>query len=162
MGHRENEDFAIAVWFTAGAASELPQMASKMLESGVEVVVTVGPLEADAAARATDQIPIVFINVEDPIAQGLIESYARPGGNITGVADGGFGISARRLELFAAIAPGMRRVLLPYNQANPHHSEEVEEYVRLAERMGLTLVPHPIEEMAGADELAIIATPRKH
>ena len=153
LGYREDEDFVAAVWFTEGDTTELDETVVEMLERGVDIVVTVGPLEADAAARATDDHPILFTNVGDPIAQGLVEAYARPGGNITGVADGGFGISGRRLQLFSEMVPTMERVLLPFNIANPHQASEVESYRQLADRLDLTLIPIPFAADGGADML---------
>jgi len=154
LGHVENEDFVIAVWFTEGDANALPQKAEEMLAAGVHVIVTVGPLEADAAAQATGELPIIFTNVGDPIEQGLIESYAQPGGNVTGIADAGFGISGRRLQLFAEMIPEMRRILLPFNITNPYQASEAEEYRRLASRLGISLLPVPFDADGGAAYLA--------
>ena len=153
LGYRENEDFVIAVWFAEGDAAALPERAARMLANDVDVVLAVGPMEAEAAAEATAETPIVFLYVDDPISLGLIETYARPGGNVTGVANGGFGISRRRLQLFGQMVPGMQRVLFPFNASNQHQSIEAELFAAYATEMGIEIVSLPIERAADLDQI---------
>ena len=88
LGYRENEQFVIGVRFTQGDLSALPAAARELVEQGVHILFTSGPVSAQAARMATTQIPIVFGGGGgNPVAQGLVQSFARPGGNITGVAD---------------------------------------------------------------------------
>jgi ABC-type uncharacterized transport system substrate-binding protein len=87
MGYRENEDFVIGVRFTQGDSTVLPAMARELVRDGVNILLCLGDAEAKAAQQATTTHPIVFSGVGDPVGQGLIHSYARPGGNITGVTD---------------------------------------------------------------------------
>ena len=68
---------------------------------------------------ATTHIPIVFSGVGDPIGLGLIQSFARPGGNITGVTDLGLELGPKRLEVFQEIVPGLKRVLYLYAAMRP-------------------------------------------
>ena len=67
---------------------------------------------------ATNQIPIVFIGSGDPVGLGLVQSLARPGGNITGVADLDIELVPKRMEIFRELVPGLKRVLTPYDATN--------------------------------------------
>src|SRR5687768_14548010 len=88
LGYRENEHFVIGVRFTQGDPAELPVAARELVRHGVDIIVTSEASNAAVAAKAaTSRIPIVFIGGSDPVGLGLVKSFARPGGNVTGVAD---------------------------------------------------------------------------
>ena len=114
---------------------------------------------AQASHQATQRIPIVFAGVGDPIALGLIESFARPGGNITGVTDLSLELSAKRLEVFRDLLPGLKRVLYPYSPADDLSAKTARGYRDAARRLGIDLV----EQAIGTQEEArtIITQVRK-
>src|SRR5215510_3522165 len=85
LGYRENEQFVLGVRFTQGNLAALPAAARELVQYGVDLIVADYNEPAKAAQMATSQIPIVFIGDSDPVGLGLIQSFARPGGNITGV-----------------------------------------------------------------------------
>jgi ABC-type uncharacterized transport system substrate-binding protein len=85
LGYREDEDFFLGVRFTQGNLAELPAAARELVQHGVDQLLTAGVNATKAAQRATQTIPIVFMNVDDPVAFGLVQSYARPGESMTGV-----------------------------------------------------------------------------
>ena len=155
MGYRENEDFVIGVRFTQGDMSALPAAAREMVRDGVDIIFCVGESEAKAAQQATTTNPIVFAAVGDPVGQGLIDSYARPGGNITGVTDLEIVLSAKRLQLFKELLPRLKRVLVPYSASNAHHAANVTQYRAAAPRLGIVLVERKLRTMEEArDALA--------
>lgn len=89
----------------------LPGMAEELVGKRVDAILAIGPEAAVAAARATKTIPIVFWGVAYPVEQGLIQSFARPGGNVTGIAFWtGPELATKLLEIFREIAPGVSRV----------------------------------------------------
>ena len=92
--------------------SRLPDLALDLVRRGVSVIIVPGSMEAVSAARsATGSIPIIFSNaVTDPVRAGLVASLSRPGGNITGIADFGSVLSAKRLELIKLLVPDASRV----------------------------------------------------
>jgi putative ABC transport system substrate-binding protein len=147
MGYRQDEDFVIGVRFTQGDVSLLPAAAREMVRDGVDILYPVGEAEAKAAQQATTTHPIVFTSVSDPVGLGLVKSHARPGGNITGVTDLDTALSAKRLQLFEELIPGLRRVLLPYNAANRHHAALVSRYRAAARRLGIHLVERKLRTM---------------
>jgi putative ABC transport system substrate-binding protein len=152
-GYRENKDFVIGVRFTQGSASELPQAARDLVAHGVDVIVATGRgPEAKAAQMATSQIPVVFVVASDPVASGLVKSFARPGGNLTGIADLGVDLVPKRMEIFRELVPRLRRVLLVYDATNAEAVEHLGVHRDAARRLGLTLVERPVrtEEEARA------------
>ena len=155
LGYRENEDFVIGVRFTQGDSAVLPAVAREMVRDGVDIFFCTGESEAKAAQQATTTHPIVFGAVSDPVEQGLIQSYARPGGNITGVTDLDMELSAKRLQLFTELLPGLKRVLFPYNVNNEHQATNARQYRAAAQRLGIALVERPLHTMEEArDALA--------
>ena len=113
LGYRENEQFVLGVRFTQGDLTALPAAARELVQYGVDIIFTSDDSPAKAAQMATTRIPIVFSVVSDPVGLGLIQSFARPGGNITGVTDLRLELGPKRLEVFHEIVPGLKRVLYP-------------------------------------------------
>jgi putative ABC transport system substrate-binding protein len=153
LGYREDTDFAIGVRFTEGKAAELPAAARDLVRHRVDVIVTVeSGVSTKAAQMATNQIPIVFIGSGDPVGLGLVQSFARPGGNITGVADLDVELVPKRMEIFRELVPGLKRVLLPYDATNSDAVAQLAVHRDAARRLGLTLVERPVrgEEEARA------------
>ncbi len=87
LGYRENEQFILGVRFTQGDLAALPAAARELIQYGVDIIFTSEASPAKAVQMATTRIPIVFSGVADPVGLGLIQSFARPGSNITGVTD---------------------------------------------------------------------------
>ena len=87
LGYREAEQFVIGVRFTQGDITALPAAAHELVRHDVDLIIADADESAKAAKQATSKIPIVFASVADPVGLGLIESFARPGGNITGVTE---------------------------------------------------------------------------
>jgi putative ABC transport system substrate-binding protein len=140
LGYREQEDFVIGVRFTQGDLAALPAAARQLVQYGVDLIFVAEEGPAKAVQVATTRIPIVFVTVGDPVGLGLVQSFARPGGNITGVTDLHTELGPKRLELFREIVPGMKRVLFPYDQADAHAVEQARVYRDAAHRLGVVLV----------------------
>jgi len=151
LGYRENEDFIIGVRFTSGDVSGLEGAARDLLAQGADILLA-GEGEAAAAARAaTSHVPIIITTGGDPIGRGLARSYARPGGNVTGVNDLHLELCAKRLEIFREIVPGLRRILFVYDSADRNFVAEALAYREAAPRLGLTLVERPVRGRAAAE-----------
>lgn len=107
----EGQNLVIESAFADNKVERLAAMAEDLVRKHVDVILAYPDLPAIAAARATRTIPIVFVNVNWPVEQGLIESYGRPGRNVTGVSTyTGIEVSAKRLEFLKAIAPAATRL----------------------------------------------------
>jgi putative ABC transport system substrate-binding protein len=140
LGYKEDEQFVIGVRFTHGDVAALPAAARELVQYGVDIIFASEESAAKAAQMATTRIPIVFSYVADPVGLGLIQSFARPGGNITGVTDLQFELSPKRLEVFREIVPGLKRVLLPYDAADAYAVAGARVYRDAAHRLGIVLV----------------------
>ena len=155
LGHRENEHFVIGVRFTQGDPdpTRLGTAARQLAEQGARIIVTGGTNATKAAQLITLQIPIVFMGGSDPVESGLVESFARPGGNITGVADLDTDLAPKRLEIFRELIPGLKRILFPYHADEIGAANNVNLNREAARRLDVTLVERPLGSQAKAKEL---------
>jgi putative ABC transport system substrate-binding protein len=152
LGYRENEQFVIGVRFTQGDLTALPAAARELVQYGVDIIFASEDSPAKAAQLATTQIPIVFSVVSDPVGLGLIQSFARPGGNITGVSDVRLDLSPKRLEVFHDIVPRLKRVLFLYDAADADAVAGAKMYREAVHRLGIELIEKAVrtEEEAQA------------
>jgi putative tryptophan/tyrosine transport system substrate-binding protein len=144
LGYREREDFVLGVRFTQGNHARLPAAARDLVHYGVDLLFVTSAQPAQAAQRATTQIPIVFAWVEDPVGLGLVQSFARPGGNITGVTTLTLELGPKRLELFRELVPGLKRVLYPYDATHTPSVALAQVYRDAARHLGIELVEKPV------------------
>ncbi|MBI3797353.1 MAG: hypothetical protein HY268_10365, partial [Deltaproteobacteria bacterium] len=145
LGYRENEQFVLGVRFTQGDLTALPGAARELVQYGVDIIVADYGHSARAAQMATSQIPIVFIGESDPVGLGLTQSFARPGGNITGVTGLHLELSPKRLEVFHEIVPGLKRVLYLYGAADDAAVAQARAYREAARRLGIELVEQAVQ-----------------
>jgi putative ABC transport system substrate-binding protein len=150
LGYREHEQFDIGVRFTQGDISALPTAARQLVQHGVDLIFASDDASAKAAQRTTTQIPIVFTGLSNPVELGLIESFARPRGNITGVADLRRELNAKRLELFQQLLPGLKRVLLLYDANDVFAKAAAGIYRHAAQQLDMVLVEKPVQTEAEA------------
>jgi putative ABC transport system substrate-binding protein len=146
LGYREERDFVIGVRFTEGKAAELPAAARDLVRLGVDVIVApISGTAAKAAQSATTRIPIVFMGAGDPVGLGLVQSFARPGGNVTGIADLEVDLLPKRMEIFRELVPGLKRLLVPYDAANTDAVGQMALVRDAAQRLGVSLVERPVK-----------------
>ncbi|HEU4341774.1 MAG TPA: ABC transporter substrate-binding protein [Candidatus Binatia bacterium] len=143
LGYQENKHFVIGVRFTQGDISALPAAARELVENGADILFTNNPAPAKAAQMATSRVPIVFYGAGDPIGLGLVKSFARPGGNITGVTDLDLERDAKRLEIFKEMIPRLKRVLFSYDPAEPLSVRQAKVYRDTAARLNIDLIEQP-------------------
>jgi putative ABC transport system substrate-binding protein len=119
-GYIEGQQVSLEVRYSEGRDERLPELAAELVRLHVDVIMTGGGASVAsvrAAQQATSTIPIVFVNVVDPVASGLVQSLARPGGNVTGVTQSAGQESAKRLQLLQEVVPGLSRVAVWGQQA---------------------------------------------
>lgn len=150
LGRREGREVLFA--WRGGDLGQLPDLAREVVELGVDLLVT-GATSASLAARdATRRIPIVFVAVGDPLGTGLVDSLARPAGNVTGVSTVGPALIGKQLEVLREVTPGGTRVTVLWNPANATHGRLLlGEAEPAARTLGLTL---RLVGARGPDELA--------
>lgn len=151
LGYRENEHFVIGVRFTQGDATELPVAARELVRHGVDIIVTSEASNAAVAVKAaTTRIPVVFIGGSDPVGLGLVNSFARPGSNVTGIASLDTELVPKRLEIFQQLVPGLKRVFFAYDATSEQTVAQLGTYREAARRLGLTLVEKPVRSQEEA------------
>jgi putative ABC transport system substrate-binding protein len=123
LGYVEGKNLDIEFRWAEGRLDQLPGLAAELVRLKVDVIVTSGP-GTRVAKQATGTIPIVMTAVaDDPVSTGLVASFARPGGNITGSTFFGPELAAKRLELIKEALPRIRRVAVLFNSSNPEGSQ---------------------------------------
>ena len=120
LGWVEGRNLTFELRFAEGRLDRLPQLASELVDLKVDVIVTGSTSGALAAKNATSTIPIVIVTTGDPVRDGLVESLARPGGNVTGVTALGQALNIKRLEIVKEALPGLKRVAVLTNPDSPY------------------------------------------
>jgi putative tryptophan/tyrosine transport system substrate-binding protein len=150
LGYVEGRNIVIEARWAAGDQARLPTLARTLVDLKVDVICTAGTPATLAAKHATSKIPIVFGRAAFPEQTGLVDSVARPGGNLTGVAWIGpeYG---KRLELLREVTPSLSRVALLYNDKNPASVLAMEVTRQWARDLHLGLEPHGVHDRPGLD-----------
>jgi putative ABC transport system substrate-binding protein len=118
-GYIEGQNLSVAVRWPQGSFDQDPSVVTELVNSNVDVIVAWASPAVIAVRRATSTMPIVMVSVGDPVGSGFIASLARPGGNITGLSNITVDLSAKLMELFVELVPGMKRVGVVGNPNNP-------------------------------------------
>ena len=127
LGYAEGRNLAFEFRWAGGNADRLPTFAAELAKLKVDAIVTQGTQATDAARRAVTTIPIVFAAAGDPVGTGLVTSLARPGGNVTGLTDIAPEIAGKRLELLREAVPGITRIAVLWNPANPSAAPQMKD-----------------------------------
>jgi putative ABC transport system substrate-binding protein len=124
-----------------------------------DVILAVGGSIVGALQQATRTVPIVFVNVTDPVGAGFVASLARPGGNATGFTQYEYGLSGKWLELLKQIAAGVTRAAILRDPTNPSGSGQLGALQAVAPSLGVELSPVDVRD-AGEIERAVTAFAR--
>jgi len=141
LGYSEGQSFAFQLRSADGDAARLPQLATELVSSQVDVLVATFTPCALAAKQATTTIPIVMAAVADPIAVGLVTSLARPGGNITGFSNMAAETAGKSVELFRDMLPSIGRVAALANPADPFTAPFLEQVQLAGRTAGIRIEP---------------------
>ena len=156
LGHVEDRNIAIEFRYADGNLDRSPSLAAELVEQKVDIIVTVATLAAVAGRKATSTIPIVAISITDPVGRGLVESLARPGGNVTGLTlSVGLDIYSKSMELLTEAVPGLHVVGLLVNPANTLHAAVASQIEAAAQALTVSaslFQAHRPEEIATAFE----------
>ena len=140
-GYTEGENVTVEYRWAENQLDRLPTLAADLVRKRVAVIVaTGGTAPAIAAKAATTTIPIVFTAPDDPVELGLVSSFSRPGGNLTGIYFLVGELVPKRLELLRELVPAMTRVAVFVNPANPARAQsQVKEAESAGRQMGLRI-----------------------
>jgi putative tryptophan/tyrosine transport system substrate-binding protein len=171
LGYVEGRNIIVDRRFADGVQDRLPALAAELVRLSVDVLVTAGTPATQTAKDTTSVIPIVMVAVTDPVRRGLVASFARPGGNVTGAAGTGWDLNGKQLQLLQDAVPKVARVSVLRNPAAPDAALIWSETAKAADRLDIQLrsleVTHPTEFAAAfetggrghADALYLLDTP---
>ena len=169
-GWIEDRTMVIEYRWAEGRSEQFSEFAAEFVRLKVDVIVTAGTDAVIAAKKITSVIPIVFGTAGDPVANGLVASLARPGGNVTGLSNQSADIAGKRLDLLRAVVPSLHRLAIMANIASSIGVLEMREVQAAAQTLGLEVVTveirsaediSPAIEMlkGGADALYVVTEP---
>jgi putative ABC transport system substrate-binding protein len=140
-GYIEGQNIAIEYRYGEGKRERYPELAAELVRLKVDIILVTGGYPVMRAAKnATKTIPIVMTGAGiDPVEAGLVESLARPGGNVTGLTNLTTELGGKRLELFKEAVPRLARVAVIYEPGVPNHVLHLKEVQTAASPLGLTV-----------------------
>jgi putative ABC transport system substrate-binding protein len=151
LGYSEGRNVVIEYRWADGKTERLPALAAELVGLKVDVILTSGTPGGLAAKNATSTIPIVMASGGDFVSDGLVASYSRPGGNVTGVSVFARELSGKRLEILKEAIPGMTRVAAAFNTLNPGTRSLFKETEVAATKLGLKALPLDIQFPDGVE-----------
>lgn len=154
LGYIEGQNIMIEYRYAESRTERLPELAADLVRLKVDVIFVAGTRAAVAVKNATGTIPIVMIS-SDPLGSGLIESLARPGGNVTGVSLMFQELGGKRLELFREAFPQVRRLAALWNVIAHSHLRETQ---TAAQRLGFEILSLEIRGPEDFDSAFVLLT----
>jgi len=151
LGYEEGKNFWLD-WRNLPDEAAARLTAQEFVRAQVDLIVAYENQTVRAAKAATSEVPIVFIAVTDPVAEGFVKSFAHPGGNITGFATWG-DLYGKEMELFKEIVPRLRRLLVLINQQDPGTQRALAEVRKAGAVLKLQPVEREVTNEADAERL---------
>jgi putative ABC transport system substrate-binding protein len=153
LGWTEGRNLKIEWRWTGGDITRVREYASELVRLAPDVLVANGTPNVAALKQATNSIPIVFVVVNDPVAQGIIASMAHPGGNITGFSFLEYSMVGKSLEMLKQIAPGIVRVAVMFNpDTYPYYNIHLRSFETVARTLSLELTGAQVRNPGEIDD----------
>jgi putative ABC transport system substrate-binding protein len=141
LGYVDGRTMQLEVLTAGGKSDLLPGLAAELVHRKVDVIMAWQTPVIAAAAQATRDVPIVMGSSADPVGSRLIQSLAKPGGNVTGVANATAALSAKSVEFMRELLPRAQRVTMLANAADPFHKAFLEQVTLAGRAAGLEMRP---------------------
>ncbi len=158
LGYVEGKNIVFERRYAEGKLARMPALVNDLVQEKVDVILAVNNVVIRAAKEATKTIPIVMLSTVDPVAAGYVQSFAHPGGNITGLAWLSRDLSAKRVELLKELLPKMSRVGVLWDADGPGPVIAFKEYTAAAQAFKVELsslsIRAPTPDLTGAFQLA--------
>jgi putative tryptophan/tyrosine transport system substrate-binding protein len=151
LGYIEGGNLTIDTWWGEGSPERVEQSMGAVLAWQPDVIVVAGGLGLDPVMHASAKIPIVFSISADPVEAKVVQSYARPGGNVTGISLFTLDLVGKRMQLLQEALPGIKRVALVANPQHPGEQKERAAADAAASQLGLTVHYFPVHSEAELD-----------
>jgi ABC-type uncharacterized transport system substrate-binding protein len=155
LGYTEDRNIRLEIRSAEGQPGLLPEKAAELVRLKVDAIVAWQTPPVIAARRATSEIPIVMAGIGDPIGTGLVTSFARPGGNVTGTSSGVTEVAGKSLELIREVLPAARRIGVLANETDPFTTPYLAQLESSTRRLGFdldTVMVRPTGSMDAAFE----------
>ena len=152
LGYVEGKNLTIEWRFADTKVERLPALAAEQVVLRVDVLVAASIQAIDAAAGATQTIPIVFPGAADPVASGLVKSLARPGGNITGFSTMGADLGGKQIEVLRSVLPRMTRLAILVNPSNTGVPSVMQNFEAGAKKTGVTIQQYAVQTSEAIDQ----------
>jgi putative tryptophan/tyrosine transport system substrate-binding protein len=152
LGYVEGQNLILEYRYAEGRNERFPGLAVDLVALKPEVIVADSTPAAIAAKRATTVIPIVFVNVSDPVGTGIAASLARPGGNVTGGTDFGTALAVKQVDLVKDLLPGKAFPIAVLMSDNPVHALQLKLIQDAAKSIPLTILPTMVKTEADFEE----------
>jgi putative tryptophan/tyrosine transport system substrate-binding protein len=160
LGWTEGRNVRMEVRWTGSEINRIRAFAQELVGSHPDIILTTATPATAAVKRETRSIPIVFVNVTDPVASGLVASFNRPGGNITGFATFELSLGSKWLELLVEIAPGLKAAAIMFSPDAGTGSLHIPSFEAAARSRKVASIIAPVHDDAGI-ETAIDALGRE-
>ncbi|MGB7946097.1 MAG: ABC transporter substrate-binding protein [Candidatus Binatia bacterium] len=158
LGYVEGKNILIESRYAEGRLDRMPALVNEFVQQNVDVILAVNNVVIQAAKKATKTIPIVIVSSVDPVEAGYVESFARPGGNITGFTSFSRDLSAKRVEVLKEVVPKMSRVAVLWDADGPGPAVAFKEYEAAARAFKIEArslaIRGPNPDIAGAFQTA--------
>jgi putative ABC transport system substrate-binding protein len=149
LGYIEGKNIIVEYRWAEGKSDRLPKLAAELVGLKVDVIFAAATPSVTAVRNATTTTPIVFEMLADPVSAGFVNSLAKPGANLTGIAGLGPELSGKRLELLKDIVPRLTSVAILANPANPNFRSVIKESETAATALKLRLQVTQVREPSG-------------
>ncbi|MGC2052491.1 MAG: ABC transporter substrate-binding protein [Pseudolabrys sp.] len=159
LGWMVGRDLQIDYRWPGGEAASIRRDAAELVALAPDVIMTVGSLTMGPMQLATQTIPIVFVNLADPVGAGFVQSLARPGGNATGFTNYEYSMSGKWVELLKQIAPNVKRVAILRDPTSAAGIGQFSAIQSAAQSLGVNLTPVSVRD-AGEIERGVAAFAR--
>jgi putative ABC transport system substrate-binding protein len=146
LGYVEGKTHVFEYRNAEGKIERLPELAAELVRAKVDVIYTASAEGVSAAKSATKTIPVVFGTVQDPLASGIVESLARPGGNVTGMSAVAPDLNGKRLELLKEIVPRAIKIAFFWSPASPGAQANFNDTLAAAKSLKLQLLSLEVRE----------------
>lgn len=140
VGYVRDQNMVLEQRFAA-TRDQLQDLAADLIKLKCDLVVAIGTPATLSIKQRTTELPVVFFDVGDPVAAGLVQDLSRPGGNVTGFASLGPELSVKLVELAKEVVPNLSRVGVLWDRENPSNARQLEELVRAAPSLKLRVYP---------------------
>jgi putative ABC transport system substrate-binding protein len=145
LGYYEGKNISLEWRFAKGDASQIPALASELIQAKCDVLVAAGTEATKELKSATTTIPVVFTVASDPVGAGLVASLSRPGSNVTGLSLDAPGLNGKRIEILKEAFPRLSRIGVLYHRASPASKVFLTEIEPAARALKVQLKAHGVE-----------------